>query len=45
MTLGVWILDAEGLQVSMFIEGYGMDAEITLVKMSCQLGLYGLDQA
>src|SRR5208282_6893855 len=32
--LGVWILDQEGLQVSMFLNGHGMDAETTLVKMS-----------
>src|SRR5208282_2463005 len=32
--LGVWILDGKGLQVSMFPNGHGMDAEVTLVKRS-----------
>ena len=27
MPLGVWILDGEGLQVSMFLNGHGRDAE------------------
>src|SRR5208282_2127357 len=32
--LGVWIRDGEGLQVSMFLNGHCMGAEVTLVKMS-----------
>ena len=32
--LGVWILDREGLQVSMFLIGHCLDAEVTLVKVS-----------